>query len=95
MRYINWRKENKMTVIHLVEDLLDEKGKIMSLNGLNKVDEENLYNIRINREDIGEKYKVGLTSKEVQLIVNSGIYKRIYIKEIYNRMQELAKRATA
>jgi len=84
-----------MTIVHLIKNLLDEeeKGKIISLDELNKLDEANVYNVRIGGEkDIDKKYRVGLTSEEVQLIVDSGSYKEIYIEEIYNRMQELAKR---
>jgi len=84
-----------MTIVYLIKNLLDEeeKGKTIFLDELDKLDEANVYNVRIDGEkDIDKKYKVGLTSEEVQLIVDSGSYKEIYIQEIYNRMQELAKR---
>ena len=83
-----------MTIVHLIKNLSDEeeKGETISLEKLNKLDKANVYNLRIDGEkDIDKKYRVGLTSEEVQLMVNSGIYKEVYIKEIYNRIQELSK----
>ena len=83
-----------MTIVYLIKNLLDEKGKgkTISLDELDKLDEANVYNVRIDCEkNIDKKYKVGLTSKEVQLIVDSGIYKEIkkfifkrYITEFKN-----------
>jgi len=75
------------------------KGKISSAHGLdelNKLDRTNLYNVRIGGEkDTDKKYKLGLTSEKIQLMVNSKLYEEIYMVEIYNDLQELAKRAAS
>ena len=83
-----------MTIVYFVKNLSDEKGKIMSLDELNKLDRANVYNVRINdKKDINKKHRVGLTSEEMQLMINSEIYKKIYIQEVYNRAQGLAEKA--
>jgi len=75
-----------MTIIYLVKKLSDENGKIISLDDLNKLNKDNVYNVRVN-----DKNRVGLTTEEIKLIIGSDIDK-IYIHEAYNKIQGLAER---
>ncbi len=78
-----------MTIAYLVKDFSDEKGRIMSLNDLEKLDRANVYNVRIDNA----KKVIGLTAEEIQLIITSNSYKEISIQEVYNRAQGLAEKA--
>ncbi len=83
-----------MTIIYLVKKHSDEEGKIMSLDELNKLNKANVYNVRIDdKKNINKKPRVRLTTEEIQLMVNSGIYKELHIQEVYNRVQGLAEKA--
>ena len=83
-----------MTIVYLIKNLSDKNGRIISLEDLNKLDKANVYNTRTdNKKDINNKPRVGLATQEIQLMVNSGIYKKIYIQEVYDRAQGLAEKA--
>jgi hypothetical protein len=77
-----------MTTIYLVKNISDKEGKIISLADLNKLNEANAYNVRIDNKSL-----TGLIPEEIKLITDSNLNNKIYIQEVYNRAQGLAERA--
>ena len=82
-----------MTLLYLVENLEGgkEKGKAISLEELKKLDRLNVYNVKAC-EGVSEKERIGVTPQNIQIMVDSRLYKEIYMVEVYNRMASIAGR---